>query len=64
MKCKLIRRKKPVRKKTMRTREERERYENEDMLQRGGRKRLGDRISHGYRGMLRSSKVKGEKKQE
>lgn len=33
-------------------------------MQRGGRKRVGERISHGYKGMLRSSKVKRERKQE
>lgn len=46
----------------MRRGEERERYGNEDMLQRGGRKRVEERISHGYKGMLRSSKVKRERK--
>lgn len=34
------------------------------MLQREGRKRAGERISHGYKGMLRSSKVKAREREE
>lgn len=49
---------------TMRRGQERERYGNEDMLQRRWRKRVGERISHGYKSMLRSSKVKRERKRE